>query len=78
MQAEAQPTRQPALPALPRQNQRMQLLGSFDDAPAVVTCANCGVTGHTFVYKVSGLHMSSAALSAGSCVKTGSLCVLNQ
>lgn len=56
MRAKAQTTRQPALPALPRQNHRMQMLGSFDDAPAVVTCANCGVTGHTYVYKVSACH----------------------
>ena len=70
MQAGAQTTRQPALPGLPPQqtNHRMQLLGSFDDTPAVVTCANCGVTGHTFVYKVScqrpGSHAELKLLSA--------------
>ena len=52
MQSDNQVNRQPALPPVPIQNHRMQMLGSFDDAPAVVTCANCGVTGHTFVYKV--------------------------
>jgi hypothetical protein len=36
-----------------QQSYRMQLLGSFDDEPAVVTCSQCGVTGQTYTFKVS-------------------------
>ena len=35
-----------------QQSYRMQTLGSFDDEPAIITCAQCGGTGQTFVYKV--------------------------
>ena len=35
-----------------QQSYRMQLLGSFDDEPAVVTCSQCGVTGQTYTFKV--------------------------
>jgi hypothetical protein len=35
-----------------QQSYRMQLLGSFDDAPAIVTCSQCGVTGQTYTFKV--------------------------
>ena len=36
-----------------QQSYRMQLLGSFDDESAVVTCSQCGVTGQTYTFKVS-------------------------
>ena len=36
-----------------QQSYRMQLVGSFDDEPAVVTCSQCGVTGQTYIFKVS-------------------------
>lgn len=42
---------QPAHPM--QQSYRMQLLGSFDDEPAIVTCSQCGVTGQTYTFKVS-------------------------
>ncbi len=42
---------QPAQPM--QQSYRMQLLGSFDDEPAIVTCSQCGVTGQTYTFKVS-------------------------
>ena len=35
-----------------QQSYRMQLVGSFDDEPAVVTCSQCGVTGQTYTFKV--------------------------
>lgn len=36
-----------------QQSYRMQLLGSFDDEPAIVTCSQCGMTGQTYTYKVA-------------------------
>ncbi|DBB04121.1 TPA: hypothetical protein ACH3X1_013171 [Trebouxia sp. C0004] len=46
-----------------QQSYRMQLLGSFDDEPAVVTCSQCGVTGQTYTVKESGCCVWFSALS---------------
>lgn len=36
-----------------QQSHRMQILGSFDDDPAIITCTACGATGQTYTYKVN-------------------------
>ncbi|KAL0040946.1 hypothetical protein WJX79_010977 [Trebouxia sp. C0005] len=52
LQPSVQSMGQPAHPM--QQSYRMQLLGSFDDEPAIVTCSQCGVTGQTYTFKESG------------------------
>lgn len=46
-----------------QQSHRMQILGSFDDDPAIITCTACGATGQTYTYKESGCCVWFSAIS---------------
>ncbi len=58
-----------------QQSYRMQVLGTFDDEPAIITCTQCGVTGQTFTYRVSQQKQTSVCTGCAACETAYTLCI---